>query len=120
MRALTREFSASTQDDKGNSCGACACSPGHSIAMRAPIPISQTVPCSPLVTSAGTDPEALAGLGGAKAGSRSRPGLAFRRGARFCQDLNLWVRHKGSEVFTAPLIPYGSPCFSKIPSTAIA
>ena len=59
------------------------------------------------VTSAGTDPEALLVLEARKPADKDRPVWHYAV-ARFT-DLNLWVRHKGKEVFTAPLIPYDLP-----------
>jgi hypothetical protein len=106
MRALTREFSASTQDDKGNSWKL----------RLLPRPLYRYESTDPdvadgalfsFVTSAGTDPEALLVLEARKPAPDRDPAWHFAI-ARFT-DLNLWVRHEGSEVFTAALIPYGSP-----------
>jgi hypothetical protein len=59
------------------------------------------------VTSAGTDLEAFLVLEARKASSTDRPVWYFAAG-RFT-DTELWVRHKGSEVFAGPLIPYNLP-----------
>ncbi len=56
------------------------------------------------VTSAGTDPEALLVIEARKPAAGGDPVWHYAI-ARFT-DLNLWVRHKGNVVFTAPLIPY--------------
>ncbi len=66
------------------------------------------------VTSAGTDPEALLVLEARKTGATNAPVWHYAV-ARFT-DLNLWVRHKGKEVFSAPLVPYGvTPARSQEP-----
>ena len=59
------------------------------------------------VTSAGTDPEALLLIEARKPSPTDSP-IWHYAPARFT-DLQLSVRHKGNEVFTAPLIPFNSP-----------
>ena len=58
-------------------------------------------------TSAGTDPEALLVLEARKRAGADGPGWHCGIG-RFT-DTELWVRHKGTEVFTATLLPYNLP-----------
>jgi hypothetical protein len=57
------------------------------------------------VTSAGTDPEALLVIEARKPAAGGGPVWHYAA-ARFT-DLNLWVRHKGQEVYTAPYVPHG-------------
>ncbi len=106
MRALTRDFSATTQDDKKKTWEL----------RLLPRPLYRYESTDPnvvdgalfsFVTSAGTDPEALLILEARKPGS-DRDAVWHFAIARFT-DLNLWVRHKGAIVFTAPLIPYDLP-----------
>ncbi len=104
MRALTHDFSASTKDDKAR---------GWELRLL-PQPLYRYKSTDPdvldgalfaFVTSAGTDPEALLVLETRKPADKDRPVWQFGV-ARFT-DLDLWVRHKGKEVYTAPLVPYG-------------
>ena len=57
------------------------------------------------VTSAGTDPEVFLVLEARKPAGSGEPAWQYAL-ARFT-DLNLWVSHKGTVVFTASLIPLG-------------
>ena len=57
------------------------------------------------VTSAGTDPEILLVIEARGTGAGSGPSWQYGLG-RF-SDLDLWVKHKGKEVYTAPGIPFG-------------
>jgi hypothetical protein len=57
------------------------------------------------VTSAGTDPEALLIIEARKA-RPTDPAVWHYAVARFT-DLNLWIRHKGKEIYFASLVPYG-------------
>ena len=75
--------------------------------MRAPIPTSSDGALFAFVTSAGTDPEALLVIEARKPAHADGPVWHYAI-ARFT-DLQLWVRHKGKEVFTAPLIMYEAP-----------
>ena len=59
------------------------------------------------VTSAGTDPEALLVIEARKPAGNDHP-VWHSAVARFT-DTELWVRHKGKEIFTAPLLPYNQP-----------
>ncbi len=59
------------------------------------------------VTSAGTDPEALVVIEARK--PNSTDGLVWHYGIARFTDLQLWVRHKDKEVFSAPLILYNLP-----------
>jgi hypothetical protein len=104
MRALTREFSASTTDDSEKR-----------LELRLlPQPLYRYQSTDPgildgavfaFVTS--TDPEALLIIEARKLGSDDGPVWEYAI-CRFT-DLALVVRHKGKPVFTAPLIPYNSP-----------
>ena len=67
--------------------------------MTAPIPKSWTAPCSHSHFG-GTDPEALL-LIEARQTNPSRC-LAWHYAIARFTDQQLWVRHKGKEVFTAP------------------
>ena len=104
MRALTRDFSASTKDHKEKR-----------LELRLlPQPLYRYESTDPdvldgalfaFVTS--TDPEALLVIEARKQAAADGPVWDYA----ICRltDLGLVVRHKGKEVFTAPLIPYGSP-----------
>jgi hypothetical protein len=104
MRELTGDFSATTEDNKGKSWEL----------RLLPRPLYRYESTDPdvtdgalysFVTSAGTDPEALLVLEARKPAS-GREAVWHFAIARFT-DLNLWVRHKGNEVFTARYFPYG-------------
>ncbi len=104
MRALTRDFSASTEDDEKKSWEL----------RLLPRPLYRYESTDPnvldgalfsFVTSAGTDPEALLILEARKPAADREAVWQFA-GARFT-DLNLWLRHKGKIVFTAPAIVHG-------------
>jgi hypothetical protein len=104
MRALTRDFSASTEDDEKKSWEL----------RLLPRPLYRYESTDPnvldgalysFVTSAGTDPEALLMLEARKPAADREAVWQFAI-ARFT-DLNLWVRHKGKIVFTAPAIEHG-------------
>jgi hypothetical protein len=103
MRALTRDFTASTHDDKDKT---------WELRML-PKPLYRYESTDPgildgglfsFVTSAGTDPEALLILEARKPASNRDPVWHYAL-ARFT-DLNLIVRHKGQTVFTAPFVPH--------------
>ncbi len=105
MRALARDFSAETQDDKEQ----------HWELRLLPQPLYRYESTDPdvldgavfaFVTSAGTDPEAILVLETRKPAGGGDPVWHYAV-ARFT-DLNLWVRHKGTVVFTAVLIPFNS------------
>jgi hypothetical protein len=106
MRELAREFTASTEDDKNRSWQL----------RLLPRPLYRYESTDPdvldgalfgFVTSAGTDPEALLILE-ARRPAPDRDPVWHYAVARFT-DLNLWVRHKGNEVFAAPLIAPNLP-----------
>jgi hypothetical protein len=104
MRALARDFSASTRD-----------SSEKRLELRLlPQPLYRYESTEPdvldgalfaFVTS--TDPEALLVIEARKHAQLDGPAWDYA----ICRltDLGLLVRHKGKDVFTAPLIPYGSP-----------
>jgi hypothetical protein len=106
MRALVRDFSASTKDHQDRR---------WELRML-PQPFYRYESTDPdvldgalfsFVTSAGTDPEALLVIEARKpAGNDHR--VWHSAVARFT-DTELWVRHKGKEIFTAPLLPYNQP-----------
>jgi hypothetical protein len=104
MHELTHDFAASTKDNKVRSWEL----------RLLPKPLYRYMSTDPVVldgalfafvTSAGTDPEALLVLEARKAAAMDAPVWHYAI-ARFT-DLNLWVRHKGKEVYFAPLVPYG-------------
>jgi hypothetical protein len=104
MRALTRDFSASTKDSKERRWEL----------RLLPQPLYRYESTDPdvldgavfaFVTSAGTDPEALLVIEARKAAATDGP-IWYYAVARFT-DLNLWVRRKGKEVYSAPIVPYG-------------
>jgi hypothetical protein len=103
MRALSRDFSASTTDRRGR----------RAELRMLPQPIYRYESTDPdvvdgalfvFVTS--TDPEALLVIEARKPSPTDDSVWEYA----LCRmtDLNLVVRHKGKDVFTAPLIPYGS------------
>jgi hypothetical protein len=103
MRALAHDFSASTRDGKER----------HWELRLLPQPLYRYLSTDPdvldgalfvFVTSAGTDPEALLIIEARRPAAGVDPVWHYAVG-RFT-DLNLSVRHKGKEVFTAPLFPY--------------
>jgi hypothetical protein len=106
MRALSRDFSASTKDDKER---------GWELRLL-PQPLYRYESTDPdvldgavfaFVTSAGTDPEAILVVEARKPAAGGAPAWHYAVG-RFT-DLNLWVRYKGNVVFTAPFIEHDAP-----------
>jgi hypothetical protein len=106
MRALAHDFSALTKDSKERRWEL----------RLLPQPLARYQSTDPdvldggvfaFVTSAGTDPEALLVVEARKPSAGGDPIWHYAIG-RFT-DLNLWVRHKGKEVFFVPLVPYDSP-----------
>jgi hypothetical protein len=104
MRALARDFSASTRDN----------SEKHLELRLLPQPLYRYESTDPdvldgavfaFVTS--TDPEVLLVIEARKPAPADGPVWDYA----ICRltDLGLMVRHNGKEVFTAPLIPYNSP-----------
>jgi hypothetical protein len=103
MRALAHEFSASTKDSKERRWEL----------RLLPQPLYRDQSTDPdvvdgavfaFVTSAGTDPEALLVIEARKPAAGATTVWHYAV-CRFT-DLNLWVRHKGKEVFFVPLVPY--------------
>jgi hypothetical protein len=106
MRALTREFTGRTEDDKQ---------------MRwelrmLPRPLYRYESTDPavldgavfaFVSTAGTDPEVILVIEARRPSPTAEPVWQYAV-ARFT-DLNVWVRLKGKEVFSGPLIPHDSP-----------
>jgi len=106
MRTLTHDFSASTKDDQERRWEL----------RLLPQPLYRYESTDPdvvdgalfaFVTSAGTDPEALLVIEARKPSHIDGPAWHYAI-ARFT-DLQLLVRHKGQEVFSAPLILYNLP-----------
>jgi hypothetical protein len=104
MRALSRSFSASTTDRSDR----------RSELRLLPQPIYRYESTDPEVVDGAlfafvtaTDPEALVVIEARKPAPAGDPVWEYA----VCRmtDLVLVVRHKGKEVFTAPLIPYNSP-----------
>jgi hypothetical protein len=104
MRELTREFSATTEDDKGTRWE-LRLLPRPLFRYQSTDPDVTDGALYTFVTSAGTDPQALLTIEARKPASDREAGWQFAI-ARFT-DLNLRVRHKGTEVFTARSFPYG-------------
>jgi hypothetical protein len=104
MRAFTRDFSASTTDHTE-----------RRLELRLlPNPLYRYESTDPDVLDGAlfafvisTDPEALLVIEARKQAPADGPVWDYA----ICRltDLGLMVRHNGKEVFTAPLIPYGSP-----------
>jgi hypothetical protein len=106
MRALMRDFTATTQDLKDKKWELRLLpQPLYRYESTDPDVIDGAV--FSFVTSAGTDPEALVVIEARKAAASSAPAWHYAVG-RFT-DLHLWVRLKGKEVFSGPLIPYDTP-----------
>jgi hypothetical protein len=104
MHELTHDFSASTKDDKVRNWELrLLTQPLYRYKSTDPDVLDGAL--FAFVTSAGTDPEALLVLEARKTRATDAP-VWHHAVARFT-DLNLWVRHKGKEVFYAPLVPYG-------------
>ena len=87
--------------------GSCACCLSLSTVTRAPIPTWSTAGLFGLVTSAGTDLEALLVIE-ARRSSRSGGLLWHHAAARFT-DQELRMRYNGKEFFHAPIILYDKP-----------
>ena len=101
MRTMAREFSATTHDAKNNR---------YELRLL-PQPLYRYESTDPqvldgalfaFVTSAGTDPEGVLVIEARKPAGGGNP-VWYRALARFT-DLNLSVRYKGTEAFSAPLI----------------
>jgi hypothetical protein len=106
MRALAHDFSASTKDDKERRWE-LRLLPQPLYRYKSTDPEVLDGALFAFVTSAGTDPEALLVLEARRSKENDRP--AWKYAITRFTDLNLWVRHKGTEVYTAPLIPYNLP-----------
>ena len=106
MRALTRDFSASTHDDKDRTWELRLLPrPFYRYESTDPYVLDGALYC--FVTSAGTDPESLLVLEARKPAA-DRVAVWHFAVARFT-DLDLTVRHKGKVVFTAPLLAHNLP-----------
>jgi hypothetical protein len=106
MRALSRDFSATTRDDKERRWEL----------RLLPQPLYRYESSDPgvldgavfaFVTSAGTDPEAILIVEARPTAAGGEPAWHYAVG-RFT-DLNLVVRHEGKEVFSAPFIEHDAP-----------
>ncbi len=106
MRTLTRDFAASTLDHKDRRWELRLLpQPFYRYESTDPDVLDGAV--FAYVTSAGTDPEALLVLEARKPTSKDVPIWHYAL-SRFT-DTELRVKHKGEEVFTAPLIPPSAP-----------
>lgn len=106
MRALVRDFTASTLDDKERRWELRLLpQPFYRYESTDPDVLDGAV--FAFVTSAGTDPEALLVLEARKTPGTNRPVWHDAVG-RFT-DLELWIRHKGKEILHVPLIPHNVP-----------
>ncbi len=103
MRALAHDFSATTRDGKER-LWELRLLPQPLYRYQSTDPDVLDGALFVFVTSAGTDPEALLVIEARKPPAGGDPLWRYAIG-RFT-DLNLSVRHKGKEVFTAPLFPY--------------
>lgn len=104
MRALAREFSATTRDMNHRQWELRLLpQPLYRYESTDPAVLDGTV--FAFVTSAGTDPEVILVIEARKPAAGGEPAWQFAV-ARFT-DLTLWVRHKGTVVFTAETIPLG-------------
>jgi hypothetical protein len=104
MRALTHDFSASTRDAKERNWELrLLTQPLYRYKSTDPDVLDGAL--FAFVTSAGTDPEALLVLEARK--TRATDAQVWHHAVARFTDLDLWVRHKGKEVFYAPLVPYG-------------
>ena len=106
MRALTHDFSASTKDDKVRNWE-LRLLPQPLYRYKSTDPDVLDGALFAFVTSAGTDPEALLVLEARKPADTDGPVWHYAV-ARFT-DLNLSVRRKGKEVFSAPYLPHDLP-----------
>ncbi len=106
MRALVRDFTASTKDHTDRRWELRLLpQPLHRYESTDPGIIDGAV--FAFVTSAGTDPEAFLVVEVRKPGGAGRSVWHYAI-SRFT-DTEIWVRHNGKEVFTGPLIPYNLP-----------
>jgi hypothetical protein len=106
MRALSRDFSATTRDDKARQWELRLLpQPFYRYESSDPDVLDGAV--FAFVTSAGTDPEALLVLEARRPAAGGEPAWHCAVG-RFT-DLNLVVRHKGREIFSAPFIEHDAP-----------
>jgi hypothetical protein len=106
MRALARDFSARTREESGREWEL----------RLLPQPLYRYESTDPevvdgadfaFVTSAGTDPEAILVVEARRPAGGGEPAWQYAAG-RFT-DMALWVRHKGTVVYTAERIRFGTP-----------
>jgi hypothetical protein len=106
MRALTRDFSAQTEDLEARRWEQ----------RLLPQPLYRYESTDPdvldgavfaFVSSAGTDPEVLLVLEARRPGDQAEP--VWHYGLARFTDMKLWVRHKGKEILSLPLLPYDLP-----------
>jgi len=106
MRTLSAEFSARSLDFQGRQWELRLLpQPLYRYESTDPEVIDGAV--FTFVTSAGTDPEVLLVVEARGTGAGSAPSWQYALG-RF-SDLDLWVQHKGKEVYTATRIPFNAP-----------
>jgi hypothetical protein len=106
MRALTRDFSAQTEDTEARRWDQ----------RLLPQPLYRYESSDPdvldgavfaFVSSAGTDPEVLLVLEARRSADKGEP--VWQYGLARFTDMKLWVRHKGKEILSLPLLPYDLP-----------
>ena len=108
MRALTREFSATGEDlDKKRWEQRLLPQPLYRYQSIDPAVIDGAV--FSFVSNAGTDPEVLLVLEARKPASGAGGEPVWQYGIGRFSDMKLWVRYKGQEVYTAPLIHWNDP-----------
>lgn len=106
MRGLTREFSGHTADREGVRWELRLLpQPFYRYESTDPEVVDGAV--FAFVTSAGTDPEAILVIEARRPSAGAAPVWQFGL-ARFT-DLHLWVRHKGTDVFSVPMIVLDQP-----------
>jgi hypothetical protein len=106
MRALTRDFAATTEDDKAKRWELRTLpKPLYRYESTDPAVLDGAV--FAYVTSAGTDPEALLVIEARRA--EGTEGFTWQYATARFTDMSLTVRCKGKEVLNVPLIPWDSP-----------
>lgn len=106
MRELAHDFSASTKDSK-DTPWELRMLPQPLYRYKSTDPDVLDGALFAFVTSAGTDPEALVVIEARRPAAGADP--VWQYGVGRFTDLNLWVRLKGKEVYTAPYIPHDMP-----------
>jgi hypothetical protein len=106
MRELTRDFSAKTQDGEEKRWKLRLLpQPLYRYQSTDPDVVDGAV--FAFVTSAGTDPEAILVIEARRPASGGEPVWQYAV-TRFT-DFNIWIYHKGTEIYQGALIPYDAP-----------